>query len=106
MTKHLPDETTKLPIGFEDTDRLIAEPLNLFDGSTLGICNTHVAKKVSPLTGVTNKSVVIKPKTKVHALRSRLGKALHKLYNLEPEGSTDKPLNIDLSVDLYQMENY
>ena len=35
---------------------------------------------------------------------SSLGKALHKLYNLESNNEPEKPLHVEL--DLYQMENY
>ena len=43
-------------------------------------------------------------KTRVISLRSRLGRIMRRLYDLESESEPEKPLNIDL--DLYQMENY
>jgi hypothetical protein len=43
-------------------------------------------------------------KTKIDFAKSRLGKNMHKLYDLEPDNEPEKPLNIDLGVDLYQME--
>jgi hypothetical protein len=43
-------------------------------------------------------------KNRVSLLRSRLGRIMRRLYDIESGNETEKPLNIDL--DLYQMENY
>jgi hypothetical protein len=43
-------------------------------------------------------------KIRVGQLRTRLGRIMQRLYDLEPGGKSERPLNIDL--DLYQMENY
>jgi hypothetical protein len=43
-------------------------------------------------------------KTRVSLLRSRLGRIMRGLYDLESGNEPEKPLNIDL--DLYQMENF
>jgi hypothetical protein len=40
----------------------------------------------------------------MNSLRSKLGRIMHKLYDLESDNEPEKPLNIDL--DLYQMENF
>jgi hypothetical protein len=42
----------------------------------------------------------------MNSLRSRLGKIMHKLYDLESDNEPEKPLRIDFDVDLYQMENF
>jgi hypothetical protein len=47
---------------------------------------------------------VTEVKTQIDFVKSRLGKNMHKLYDLEPDNEPEKPLNIDLGVDLYQME--
>ena len=51
-------------------------------------------------------SIVNFSRTKTSTFKSRLGKIMHKLYDLEPDNAPEKPLNVDLGVDLYQMENY
>jgi hypothetical protein len=33
-------------------------------------------------------------------------KIMHKLYDLEPDNTPEKRINLDLDVDLYQMESY
>jgi hypothetical protein len=38
--------------------------------------------------------------------RKKLGKIVKELYNLEINNEPEKPLNIELCVDLYQMEDY
>lgn len=40
------------------------------------------------------------------SVKSRLGKFMHKLYNLESSDEPEKPLKIELDIDLYQMENF
>jgi len=43
-------------------------------------------------------------KTKMKSETDKLGKIMHELYNLEDCVKSEKPVKIDLDVDLYQME--
>ena len=43
---------------------------------------------------------------RISSVKSRLGKFMHKLYNLESGNEPEKPLKIALDVDLYQMETF
>ena len=45
-------------------------------------------------------------RTRISGVRTRLGRIMHKLYDLEPECVPERPLKVDLGVDLYQMEDY
>ncbi len=106
LTKHLPDEVTKLNISLEDANRIIAENIKILEASNLNVCGTQIDSNVNMLHQIRSKSPVIKNKTRIGSLKTRLGKALHKLYDLEPDAAPEKPLNLDLGVDLYQMEKF
>jgi hypothetical protein len=45
-------------------------------------------------------------KTGIKSETDRLGKIMPELYNLENCIASEKPVKIDLNLDLYQMENY
>ncbi len=103
MTKHIHDEAVaKLPLSLEDADA------GLINNTILGICGAHV-KSAASLSTVTSETATIKPtlsRTKMVPVKGRLGKVLHKLYDLESDNPPEKSINIDLRADLYQMENY
>lgn len=104
MTKHLPDEVaSKLHLSLEDADKLLSGDVEFLDSETLGICRVksiHVPAKPSAVAVTSRKSrKACVPKIKVE-------KNMTKLYDLEKEETKEKPLSLDLDVDLYQMENY
>jgi hypothetical protein len=72
--------------------------INLAEDNVAALCNKQVFAEQEPKLKVAH---VVK---KVVTKRSKLGTVTQNLYNLEPENTTEKSLNIDL--DLYQMENY
>ena len=106
MTKHVADEgLPKLHVSLEDADKLVEANVELLDCQTLGICSTHI----NPMQPAPAENRLMKPraaKIKLNVVKNRLGKIMHKLYDLEPDNAPEKPLNVDLCVDLYQMEKY
>ncbi len=46
------------------------------------------------------------PKSRTNSSRGRLGRIMHRLYDMEPANAPDKTLKLDLDIDLYQMEGY
>ncbi len=103
MTKHLSEEAlSKLHLPLEDAEKLVEANVKLLDGNSLGICGPQVKS----LHKVAAKPALVKPAEKVGVVKSRLGKSMHKLYDLEPCSTPEKPLNVEFDVELYQMENY
>ncbi|MCJ7559885.1 hypothetical protein MUO79_04615 [Candidatus Bathyarchaeota archaeon] len=99
MTKQASDEAAlKCHMPLEEADKIIGNTAKLMDSNALVILGAHVnfEEEVKP------KHTMVK--TRVNSLRSRLGRIMHKLYDLESDNEPEKPLNIDL--DLYQMENF
>ena len=107
MTKHThtPDYTTlNSPPSVDDPTKINLEITDLMDKNVLSICSPHVNPiKTNQITN--SKSNIIKTKTRINTIRTRLGRIMNKLYNLEPTNEPEKPLNIDLGIDLYQMED-
>jgi hypothetical protein len=103
LTKHLHDEAIgKLPLSLDDA----GANLKLIEAAnTLGICQAEL-NPINSVTADSAEHLTVKAKTKMVSLKSKVGKIMHKLYDLEPENAPEKPLNVDLGVDLYQMENY
>ena len=111
MTKHLHDEALlKLNVSLEDSDKLVEANVKLLDGQALGICGVHsIDSNINSLHQVVAENPLTKThaaKAKLNTFKNRLEKIMHKLYDLEPDNAPEKPLNVDLCVDLYQMENY
>ncbi|MCW4010426.1 MAG: hypothetical protein NWF05_07375 [Candidatus Bathyarchaeota archaeon] len=105
MTRHLHDEAAaKLHVSLEDADVLLAKKMNLLESEGLGVCGVGVKS----LRGVAAKPALVKVEADVKActLKSKLGTAVRDLFDLDGDGASEKPLNVDLGVDLYQMENY
>lgn len=105
MTKHIQDEAMgKLPVSLEDAEAHV----KLLASDALGICGSHLSP-VNSLRTSSSETAIIKPivsKTKMISIKTRLGKVLHKLYDLESDNAPEKPLTIDLPAGLYQMENF
>ena len=97
MTKQPPDETgLKCHVTLEEgakvsvTDAIVTNALAIY------------GSYVEPLPEGKPKRALVK--NRVVSLRSRLGKIMRRLHDLETEGEPEKKLNVDL--DLYQMENF
>ncbi len=108
MTKHttIDDGLPKYQIPLEEASKLIESNIKIISSSSsMDTCGI----RVKTLHTVASKPAYAKPrenKVRVITLRQRLGKVMHRLYDLEPETVPEKPLNADLGVNLYQMEDY
>ena len=93
MTKQTADETTlKYHMTVEEANKA-SESNNAF-----AACGAQVNSELEEKIKVTSIRNEIKSK------RNRLGKIMPKLYNLENGVETEKPVKINLDLDLYQME--
>lgn len=86
----------------EEANRIIERNVRLLDNDAIVIGVAPVCRKRQPKPRVKISPV----KTGIGVVRTRLGRIMHRLYDLEPAGEPEKPLNVDLGVDLYQMENW
>ncbi len=101
LTKQVADETAlKCHLPLDEANKIVENTAKLMDSNAHVILGAH-----------SNFEEVAKPKralvkARVNSLRSRLGKIMQKLYDLEPDNKPEKKLNIDFEMDLYQMENF
>lgn len=92
LTKHSSDESAlKCPLAIE-------EPKKNVEGSALIVCDTQASAELEDALKVTPIKTVMKWET------GRLGEIMCELYNLEDCVKSEKPVKIDLDLDLYQME--
>ncbi len=99
MTKHPQDEALfRGHVDLEET-KINTSITDLMEKNTLSICATQI----KPLPKAKRAIIV---KAGMRQAKSRLGRIMHKLYDLEPSSEADKQLNVNLDVDLYQMENW
>ena len=105
MTKNLPDEITL------KTNSLLDEPtdatpcvIDMLEKNSLSIC----ASKFTPSSPMSQtKPKFSRTKTaKAASFKTKLGRAMHKLHNLEGGNASEKHVVIDLGSNLYQMEDY
>ena len=101
LTKQASDEAAlKCHMPLEDANKIIGNTAKLMDTNAL----VFLGARLDPEEGVKPKRTVVK--TRMGVLRSRLGKIMHRLYDLEAGKESEKPLKIDFDLDLYQMENF
>ena len=92
MTKHTSDETAlKCHLTIEETSKIVED-------NALAVCDVPATPQLEGKIEVTQIGTGIKPKN------NRLGKIMPELYNLEENVKSEKPVKIDLDLDLYQME--
>jgi tRNA-binding EMAP/Myf-like protein len=106
LTKHtpVPDETLlKCHVTVEEDGKVNPIVSEVVNTNALAICGAHVTAVTPTPKGKLKVTLV---RAKLSAVSDRLGKVMHKLYDLEPDHEPEKQLNIDLGVDLYQMEDY
>lgn len=98
MTKHIDEVAVKGHIGLD-------EPSKIFESTTEIVCKEALISCSAHVNSLQESQPKVMPvKIRVGQLRTRLGRIMQRLYDLEPGGKSERPLNIDL--DLYQMENY
>jgi hypothetical protein len=112
LTKHIhtpaDDSPLNLPSLIDDA-KVNPDITDMLDKNVLSICSPHVdltktIDNAKPRSTMLQTQSKIEPRTNLQTLKTRIGKIMNKLYDLEPATQPEKPLNIDLGVDLYQME--
>jgi len=99
LTKQASDEAAmKCHVPIEEANKMVESTTKMMDNNALVICSAHVDPEQE---GKPKRAL---GKNRMSSLRSRLGRIMRRLYDLESSNEPEKPLNIDL--DLYQMENY
>ena len=91
LTKHVPDDALKCHLSVE-------EPKKLVEDNVLVVCDVQANPELESKLEVTQIRNGIKKK------RDMLEKMVPELYNLEDCAESEKPVKIDLDLDLYQME--
>ena len=92
MTKHASGEAAlKCHLAIEETDKIVED-------NALSVGNVPPTRQLESEIDVTQIRTEINPKT------SMLGINMPELYNLEEQVKLEKPVKIDLDLDLYQME--
>lgn len=103
LTKQAIDEgLPKYHMPLEEANKIIENNIRMLDEDALALCSSQVCVKrqVKP-------RVKIAPvKAGVSTVKTRLGRIMHRLHDLEPAGEPEKPLNVDLGRELYQMEDW
>lgn len=74
------------------------EAKKVVESNALVVCGAPVIPELEDALDVTSIGTGVKSET------SRLGKVMRELYNLEDCVKSEKPVKIDLGLDLYQME--
>ena len=99
LTKQIADEATlKCPILTEETNKVGEIRTEMVDNNALIICDVHTIPKLE------DKRKATPIRTRIELKRNRLGKIMPKLYNLDDCLESEKPVKIDLDLDLFQME--
>ena len=90
MTKHV-DDTLKCHLSVEEPKKLVEE-------NAIAVCDVQAKSELESNLEVNQIRNEIKLK------RDILEKMVPELYNLEDCAESEKPVKIDLDLDLYQME--
>ena len=92
MTKHTPDETAlKYHLTIEEDNKMVED-------NALVVCDVQASPELEGKIEVKPIKTGIKPKNNM------LGTIMPQLHNLEDYVEPEKPVKIDLDLDLYQME--
>jgi cell division GTPase FtsZ len=101
LTKQASDEATlRCHVTLEEVNKVSPSVTEAIVKNALVICGTHI----DPEQEGKRKRILVK--TRMNSLRSRLGRIMRRLYDLETGNEPEKPLKIDFDCDLYQMENF
>ena len=87
MTKHAAEDAFKFHLTVEEPKKLVEENT---------VCNVPVRPEL--------RSKLELPKIKAEPKICILGKVMPELHNLEECAASEKPVKINLDLDLYQME--
>jgi hypothetical protein len=98
LTKQTADETTlKCHVTVEGANKVSESVTKMMGNNALVICDANDSPDQIKTTPI---------KTGIKSKTDRLGKIMPELYNLENCVESEKPVKIDLDLDLYQMENF
>jgi hypothetical protein len=98
LTKHAADETAlKCHVTVEGDNKVSESVAKVMGNNALVICDVNDSPDQLKTTPI---------KTGIKSKTDRLGKIMPELYNLENGVESEKPVKIDLDVDLYQMEDF
>jgi hypothetical protein len=101
LTKPVDDGLPKYHMPLEEANRIIESNVKLLEpADAVALC----AGRLSAVPSVPPKFPVVKQRARVASFKLRLGKAVHRLDDLEFGIGREKALHVDLGVDLYQME--
>jgi hypothetical protein len=92
LTKQASDENTlKFHVPVEEMTKV-------GEANAIVVCSAQVNSELE------EKIKVVPIRNEMKSRRSRLGKIMPELYDLEDGVESEKPVKIDLDLDLYQME--
>lgn len=91
MTKHIPDDAIKCHLNVE-------EPKKLVEDDALVVCDVQAKPELESTLEVTQIRTDIKSKSDMQDIM------VPELHNLEDCPEPEKPIKINLGLDLYQME--
>jgi len=101
LTKQTADETAlKCHVTVEGANKVSESITKMMDNNSLIICDVNANPEREDQLKTTPIKTGIKSET------NKLGKIMPELYNLENGITSEKPVKIDLDLDLYQMEDF
>jgi len=101
LTKQTSDETTsKCHVTVEEANKVSESSAKMMDNNALVICDVNAIPEREDQLKTTPIKTGMKSET------NRLGKIMPELYNLENCIESEKPVKINLDLDLYQMESF
>jgi hypothetical protein len=107
LTKQAPDEAVLKCHGTVEEVTTVNEGVtDMLEKNALAICGASFSPVNSIETEHPSEPRIRHVGTKMRSFKSRLERIMHKLYDLEPDHGSEKPLTVDLGVNLYQMEDY
>ncbi len=92
LTKHTAEDAFKLHLTME-------EPKKIVEQNTHAVCNVPISPEPESKLDVPQ----INPE--INSNINKVGKMMCNLYNLEEFAESEKPVKINLDLDLYQMED-
>jgi len=107
LTKNaiIDDGLPKYHMPLEEANRIIEANMKVIGSDSIGLCGID-AEQMHNVEVEPSLAKHREARPKVDTIRNKLGRIMHKIYDLEPECVPEKPLNLDLAISLYQMEDY
>ncbi len=107
MTKQAPDEAILKCHGtIEEVPNVNEGVTDMLEKNALAICGARFSPVNSIDSKHSSKARIRHVGAKMSSFKSRLERIMRKLYDLDPDNGPEKPLSVDLGVNLYQLEDY